>query len=82
MLEIKDKLYCRFYFFPCRSRKRTMHLKRTFLCRNLEFKSIGWKNCSVFVVVSVSFISIMSTGKEQAIVVNVYSFIFSCFEYL
>ena len=37
------QLYCHFIFF-CLSLKTSDHLKRTFLCRNLEFKSIGWKN--------------------------------------
>ena len=37
--------------FFCWSLETNVHLKRTFLCRNLEFKNIDWKNCGMCVFV-------------------------------
>ena len=80
-LALLSLLFIFIYF--CLSLNKSVHLKRSFFCRGLEFKSIGWKNCIAACACLCKFsarlvlcwlfeffsslISIMSMGKEQTI---------------
>ena len=76
------QIRCTAAFIFSVSLKKSDHLKHISLCRNLEFKSIGWKefqrvhNCVNFPHAQsyADFISIMKLIMEQTIIVSIYLF--------